>query len=207
MIIYIDETNFNLFCRKNFGRRRRGERAVVRLPNSKGPNLHITGAVSNRGLAYWERRRGAYKKEDCREWLRRCLRQMAADGFLMENLVLVLDNAPAHSQIENVLQEPEFLNVIIQRLSPYSPMLNAIESVWSRVKLEIKNEMQQRLQELLAGDPAGILTQVEFRLRFLESIADRAMRNVTLQHCIRACNPVQEFYATALQLNDMPVGQ
>ena len=205
-VIFINETNFNLFCRRSNGRAARGRRAVVNLPNSKGPNLHIIGAVSATGLVCWERRRGAFKKEDCRDWLRRCLRECAVHGHLMDNVVIVLDNAPAHSQLEVLSNEEEFAGISFCRLAPYSPMLNPIEHVWSLVKGSIKEQMSQGYQTLIAGDPNGVLTQTEFRVRFLEQCADTAMRNVTGELCMRSYNHVQHYFPVAMNLGDMPVG-
>ena len=51
-ILYMDESNFNLFCRRTCGRSIRGERSVVKLPNSKGPNSHIIGAITSAGVFY-----------------------------------------------------------------------------------------------------------------------------------------------------------
>ncbi len=45
-IIWIDETNFNLYCRRTQGRSSVAQRVPVALPGSKGPNVHIIGAIS-----------------------------------------------------------------------------------------------------------------------------------------------------------------
>ena len=55
--------------------------------------------ISQYGLEYWERRRGAFKKEDCHEWLRSLLRAVPHPAH---NVVVVCDNAPCHSQLEEV---------------------------------------------------------------------------------------------------------
>lgn len=206
-IIFIDETNFNLFCRRSCGWSPRGQRSIVQLPNSKGPNLHIIGAISSIGLMYWEKRRGSLKKPDFQAWLRRCLQATVAAGYPAHDIVVVVDNAPAHSQAEAVFQEAEFVGGALVRLAPYSPMLNPIESVWNFVKLNIKAQLQAGFTELMAGDPDGVLTQTEFRLRFLERCVNLAMPLVTPDKCLRACNHVQQHYASALQLEDMPMGE
>ena len=86
-------------------------------------------------------------------------------------------------------------------------MLNAIESLWTLVKASIKAQLQAGFPELMAGDPNGVLTQTEFRLRFLERCVNMAMPLVTPEKCLRACNHVQQHYASALQLEDMPMGE
>lgn len=205
--IFMDETNFNLFCRKNTGRALQGRRAVVTLPNSKGPNLHIIGAISPAGIVHWERLRGSFKNESCNSWLRKCLQAATANGIQIADIVVVIDNAPAHSKVEQVFQEEEFHGGIVLRLAPYSPMLNPIEHVWSAVKANIKNNMQLNFAGLMAGDPTGMLTQTEFRLRFLERCVDEAMTSVSSSMCLRSCNHVQRHYAPALQMENMPAGQ
>jgi transposase len=207
IIVYVDETNFNLFCRRTVGRALRGNRSVVRLPNSKGPNLQIIGAITSTGLLHWERRRGSFTVELFNAWLRRCLVSAIGAGILPQDVVVVIDNAPAHSRAQSVFQEPQFNGATLLRLAPYSPMLNAIETVWSGVKSHVKRSMETRFTQLLAGDPAGVLNQGEFRLQFLERCADDAMLTVTPLICMRSCNHVQQHYAGVLQLADMPVGQ
>ena len=57
---------------------------------------------------------------------------MKLEEGLSENLKLVMitDNAPCHSSIEEIFQENEFDIHRLLRLGPYSPMLNAIEYTW-----------------------------------------------------------------------------
>ena len=148
-LIFIDETNFNVYCRRTQGRALQGRRAVVKAPNSKGPNIHIIGAMTSTGICYWERRRGAYKKDNCREWLRRCLRFCNENHNInYEDVIVILDNAPVHSQLETVFNEEEFTGGAVCRLAPYSPMLNPIEHIWSSVKASCKNQLQTRHNEL-----------------------------------------------------------
>jgi transposase len=206
-IMFVDETNYNLFCRRTCGRARRGERAVVKLPNSKGPNLHIIGGISSNGVVHWERQRGAFKIPNFNAWLSRCLEAAIATGVHPNAIVVVIDNAPAHSRAEEVVQEDAFQGTQVLRLAPYSPMLNAIETIWSMVKARLKASLQGGFEELIAGDPVGILTQGEFRIRYLERCVDIAMPYVTSDMCAMACNHVQSHFEAALLLQDMPVGQ
>ena len=63
-------------------------------------------------------------------------------------VVIVLDNAPCHSHIEEVLAD-EFRRNHVLRLAPYSPMLNPIENIWSVVKADVKSNLAEHLQEML----------------------------------------------------------
>ena len=68
-IIWMDETNLNLFCRRSQGRARVGEREVMALPTSKGPNIHVICALSAYQMIYMTRRRGAFKSDTAKAWL------------------------------------------------------------------------------------------------------------------------------------------
>lgn len=205
-IVFVDETNFNLYCKRNTGRSRRGERAIVKVPNIKGPNLHIIGCISSTALEFWQRKRGAFKREDFLNFLRHCLRVVTSNGHNMQDIVVVLDNAPAHSRCEEIMQQEEFIGVQICRLAPYSCMLNPIEHIWSAVKADIKRRLRENFNVLMMGDPTGTLSETEFRLRFLENTADAALQIVTAQMCLRSVNHVQKHYPAAMRLDDMPVG-
>lgn len=62
-------------------------------------------------------------------------------------LVLVLDNTPAHSNIESKLLEDESKNKIL-RQGPYSPILNLIVSVWSPIKPCVKKNLRESIWTL-----------------------------------------------------------
>jgi len=127
-------------------------------------------------------------------------------GHPPQNIVVVLDNASVHSQVERILTEPQYAGATHLRLAPYSSVLNPIEHIWSSVKTHIRGFMREHFQELLAGDPNGILTCTEFRLRHLEIAADQAMAQLTPAMCKNAYRHVHQRYPEALDLQDMPVG-
>ena len=49
----MNETNINLYCRRTRGRAPAGQRAVVALPESKGSNVHVIGAITNFQVVKW----------------------------------------------------------------------------------------------------------------------------------------------------------
>ena len=202
-IIYIDETNFNLFLRRSQGRSRKGTRCSVKAPTARGKNIHVLGGICQTGLVYWERRRGSYLKQDCHQWLRNLLSQLQEP---MQNVVIVCDNAPVHSELELVAAEEEFEGVEVLRLAPYSAPLNPIEECWSVLKSHVKQEMADTMSQMLnATLPAGV-TQVEFRLQFLESIIDRKISTNTPSKCCNCINHVKKHYSNCIQMVDLKMG-
>ena len=94
----------------------------------------------------------------------------------------------------------------ILRLAPYSPMLNPVETAWSVIKAFLKGKEASTVDQVLTGNHNG-LTQTEWRQRFVEGIIDEARATVTPMKCIQFINHTHAFYADALSLKDMPVGQ
>ena len=55
-IIWMDETNVHLYCRRTQGRASANRRTAVALPGSKGPNVHVIGAKNtNIQVIKWSR--------------------------------------------------------------------------------------------------------------------------------------------------------
>ena len=59
----MDESNFNLFSRRNIGRSARGQRAFRRLHNSRGRNVNILLAVDDTHVVHWKSILGSCKEE------------------------------------------------------------------------------------------------------------------------------------------------
>lgn len=195
-IIWMDETNFNLFCRRTRGRARKGGRAIQQLPSARGPNVHLIGAISAAGVVSMDRRRGSFTSDSANAWVRILLQQWQDLGNQLADLVLVCDNAPCHSRLQNVVNET---GASLLRLSPYSPMLNPIETIWSKIKSNVKVNL--RIPQV-AGPGVG-----EQRLVYLEQIIDRAKDTIVGGDCARAAQHTTIHHAAALTLQDMPVGR
>ena len=166
---------------------------------SKGANVHIIGCISTIGLIHYEIQRGSFKKENAKAWMETCLRQsMIRHG---EPVVMVVDNAPCHSQLEEVLQGQEFRQNKIIRLGPYSPMLNPIENVWSVVKSYVKRELSKKLAGIVSG--RSELSIREHRLRALESLMEEGLQTITPTICANSVASIQRKFPAALNLEDM----
>ncbi|RHY18297.1 hypothetical protein DYB32_010407 [Aphanomyces invadans] len=142
-IVYYDVTNYNLYSRRTQGRAKVGQRAVAVLPPSKGANLQFKCAVSTTdGLILHRMQRGSIRMEENAEFAKaiyhvvKSLPSFQAE-FCGKVVVIVLDNAPAHSQTETRM--PGHDDCVLLRLGPYSPMCNPIEGCFSVLKAKIKN--------------------------------------------------------------------
>lgn len=197
-IVYMDETNFNLFCRHTRGRSKVGQRAIHLLPAARGPNIHLVGAISLSGVVSLDQQRGSFKMDTCAAWIRSVLQRWEEQGNRLDDLVLVCDNAPCHSRIESAVADASDGRVQVLRLAPYSPMLNPIEIIWGKIKMYVKGH--------ISNPHTNGPHVVEQRLQYFESLIDDAKGTVTGGDCARAFQHATAFHGSALSLEDMPVG-
>uniref|UniRef100_H3GPF7 Tc1-like transposase DDE domain-containing protein n=1 Tax=Phytophthora ramorum TaxID=164328 RepID=H3GPF7_PHYRM len=172
-VVYYDETNFNVYCKRSQGRARKGERATVVLPPSKGANLQIQCAVSTEvGLVHHRLERGSIRMDVNASFVDEIYENVKASPTFQEHfegkkIVVVLDNAPAHSQTEERVVEHD--DLVLLRLAPYSPTCNPIEGCFSVLKARIKANPALPREELVASRPQGQIA--EGRMRILERAA------------------------------------
>ena len=116
-------------------------------------------------------------------------------------VVVVIDNAPAHCQMEVVFGEEEFEHHQLVRLAPYSPMLNPIEMVWSVFKSFVKRKLDEHREELL--DREGEETLKAKRSRYLQMFMTEAEDEVTDELLERVCSRVKVHYTKCIRMEDM----
>lgn len=166
----------------------------------------MIGGLSQTGFVNFQRRRGSFKAEDFKSWLRSvCQTVTTTYGIHNNSLVIVIDNAPCHSKAEDVIRE--YTGATLLRLAPYSPILNPIEAAWNSVKAHIKKREAEELQSLLNAHINSGLTQTEYRLRFVENLIDEGRNLITPIMSINFFSHVQRFYADVMDMKDVPVGQ
>ncbi|KAE9202549.1 hypothetical protein PF002_g21208 [Phytophthora fragariae] len=115
-IVYFDETNSNVYCKRGRGRAKKGKRATLVMPPSKGANLQVQCAVNSAMCVV----------------LYRLEREREEDRSL-------LDNAPAHRQTEERVEPHD--DLVLLRLASYSPMCNPIKGCFSGLKAHFKEHL------------------------------------------------------------------
>jgi len=75
-----------------------------------------------------------------------------------------------------VFQEDEFSTATLLRLSPYSPMFNPIENLWSQIKSRVKSMLREGFAAFMGRPPLETnISLEEYRLSYLENIAERVL--------------------------------
>ena len=89
-IVWIDESNFNLFCCL--------ARAV--MTSSKGKNLRMICVLCSQGIMKFTTKRGSYNSMSCKNWVHELICSLRDREI--ENPVTVCDNASCHSGLEQI---------------------------------------------------------------------------------------------------------
>ena len=165
--IYIDETGFNLWTRRTYGRARIGERVNRIVVGQKGRDVTVIAAISDLvGVVYHEVHTVPVTKEIFVHFI------TSLSAILgEENAILLMDIAPVHSGIQE-----RFPNLSVKFLPPYSPFLNPIENVFSVLKAYIKHYLHE---EVGGCTPARAAREG----RTIQQLREMVFCKVLTQHC------------------------
>jgi transposase len=164
----MDETNYNIHISRAEGRSQKGTRCTTVAAGLRGSNIHSIGCISRNGLVFYETKRGSFRGDQACEWMRQCLR--VCERKFEGHVIMEIDNASCHSQLESVFRETEFQGNVPLRLPPYGPMFNPMQNVWSVAKSVIKRQLAARTVEILRT-PSNLSIR-ENRLRALEELIE-----------------------------------
>ena len=198
-LIWTDETNFNLYCKRREGRSKIGTRASVIIPASKGANLHCIAAIKSSDLLLFSTRRGAFKADDCVNWFQELIE--LCNERRIEEPTIIFDNAPAHCRVETL--SVQYPHVQFLRLAPYSYLLNPIELVWSILKTEIKSKLRERMPHLLNVVPNNGISMAGQRMAEMERIANESVNIITPVKLMVFSNRVEKYYPAATRREDL----
>ena len=123
--IYVDETGYNLWTKRTYGRARLGERVNRIVGGQRGRNATIICAISNQvGVLYHEIHFQTVNKPTFNNFMA-SLEAILGD----EAAIIIMDNAPIHRGIDIIYPE-----LSMKFLPAYSPFVNPIENYFSVFK-------------------------------------------------------------------------
>ncbi|KAH7961522.1 hypothetical protein HPB52_009529 [Rhipicephalus sanguineus] len=169
---YIDETNFNVWCSRSFGRAKRGAPACRLSTSAKGANVNVIACMSANGLVHWtiaDKVHWAVFNDFLAEVSRKVCQQ--EPGI---QAVFLFDNAPAHHRAEQAFLAAS--DHTVKWLPPYSPFFNPIEELFSKFKAGVKGFLSERRDDLLTT-PGGI-SKKEHRRALLVDATGRSMQHI-----------------------------
>ena len=157
-LVFLDESGCNTDMTRRYAYAQGGSRAVDSAPLSKPKNTTILSSIQLDGSLHYTTFSGGTTVEKFKQYLVNDLLP-----YLNPDSVLVMDNMKSHhaKAIKQLLEKAKVRYVF---LPPYSPDLNSIENLWSKVKALLR----------------------KFKARTLETLPDaiqRAFRAVTPSDC------------------------
>jgi transposase len=153
-LVFLDESGVNIGMTKRYGRAYVGERVVDYAPDARFNRISILSSIRLDGTIVPLAFSGA---------LNGLLFQKYIETFLVQTLkpgdLVVMDNLSSH-KIPGIAEAIERAGATAVYLPPYSPDLNPIELMWSKVKTYLRKVKARTFQSLLdtIGDALDLVS-------------------------------------------------
>lgn len=151
-LVFLDESGAKTNMTRLRGRARRGARVLDHAPHGHWCTTTLIGSIRLDGTSACMAVDGATDRDVFREYVRWVLVPALRPGD-----IVVLDNLGAHGDAE-VLKLIEAAQAELRFLPPYSPDLNPIEKMWSKVKTFLRAAKARTQEELYDALAAALKT-------------------------------------------------
>jgi transposase len=146
-LVFLDESGANTDMTRLYARAEGGARAVDSAPLNTPTSTTILSSVRTDGNCVYTTFSGANNGEKFKEYLATRLVKSLKAGD-----VVVMDNSKAH-KVDGVKSLIEAAGATVLYLPPYSPDLNPIEQMWSKIKAFLRKVKARSLELLLKSIP------------------------------------------------------
>ena len=158
-LVFFDESGVNTLMARTRGRSPKGRRLVDSAPAGRYTTMTLMSAVRMDGVVAPMLLDGPVNAETFAGYVEACLVPALEPGD-----ILIMDNLPAHKS-ERITKAVEDAGCTLVYLPPYSPDLNPIENMWSKVKAILRKTAARTFEALLDA-------------------VDEALRAITFEDCL-----------------------
>lgn len=151
-LVFLDESGVNTNMSRLYARAKGGKRANDAIPLNTGVSTTLLSSVRLDGERVYTTFPGAVNGERFKEYLRELLVASLRPGD-----VVVMDNLRSH-KVEGVVELIESVGASVLYLPPYSPDLNPIEMMWSKIKAYLRMVKARTPQALETAIPLAFLS-------------------------------------------------
>ena len=144
-LVFFDESGVNTLMARTHGRSPKGQRLVDSAPAGRYETLTLMSAIRLDGVVAPMLLDGPVNAETFAGYVEDCLMPALEPGD-----ILIMDNLPAHKSAR-ITQAVEDAGCTMVYLPPYSPDLNPIENMWSKVKASLRKTAARSFEALLDG--------------------------------------------------------
>ena len=151
-LVFLDESGAKTNMTRLRGRAKAGQRVVDDTPHGHWCTTTMISSIRLDGSTACMAIDGATSAEVFREYVRQVLVPTLRPGDLV-----VLDNLSAHKD-RKAIQLIQSVGAAVRFLPPYSPDLNPIEKMWSKIKEFLRAAKARTFDALLAAIAAALHT-------------------------------------------------
>lgn len=181
-IVWFGETNFKMFCRRAKGRFNTNSTFAT-----FDPTIFIMGAISTDGVVGIQHSRERVNPGDIfKGWC-----QAKSDN--LSNLVIVCDSDYCFSELDEYFNNSE---VTLLLISPYSYMLNPMETIWNSLIYKVKSN--PNMSTFISNEIK------EQRLVTAENNIDQVIAAISTDDCNKAIKKSKKYHDSILEMEDMP---
>jgi transposase len=137
---------------RRYGRAEGKERVYEGVPLNKAKNVTIISAIGINGMKATMTVNGAMNGKIYEQYIKEYLLPQLEPGS-----ILVADNLPTH-KVKSVAKLLSDAFIGLQYLPAYSPDLNPIEQMWSKLKAYLRKVKPRTYDELYAAISNGLQT-------------------------------------------------
>ena len=141
-LIFIDEAGAKTNMTRTHGRCKSGQRLVDKTPSGRWQSITMISSINSRGENQCMVVEGATTRDVFIKYLHEVLSSSLKPGD-----IVIMDNLSSHKGPE-VKEIIEARGASIKYLPPYSPELNPIEMMWSKVKNFLKKAKARTKENL-----------------------------------------------------------
>ena len=141
-LVFLDESGVNTNMTRHYARARKDARAVDSTPVNTPSNTTILSSIRMNGETAYTIYKGGTTAERFAEYLKSILLPT-----LSKTDIIVMDNMRSHHAkiVKEVLEQ---FGIQYCYLPPYSPDLNPIEKMWSKIKASLRKQKVRIAVEL-----------------------------------------------------------
>jgi transposase len=164
-LVFLDETSINTGMTRLYGRGLSNERVVEYVPDIRFERTTIMSSIRLNGDKSPLVFEGTLNGELFREYVIECLVPTLQRGD-----IVIMDNLTSH-KVKGVVESINAVGASVLYLPPYSPDLNPIEMMWSKIKSymrKTKARTREGLYEAI-GEAFNLVTLTDIQSWFKES--------------------------------------
>lgn len=151
-LVFLDESGINIDMTRRYGRSKGKQRVVDSTPLNTPKTTTLLSSIRLDGSTVRTSFQGALNKERFLEYLRDVLAPRLQEGD-----IVVMDNLGSH-KVTGVSELVRSVGAELLYLPPYSPDLNPIEKMWSKLKAYFRKLKLRSIELLQAAIPEAFST-------------------------------------------------